>query len=295
MPTKETEIINYSYSTISVLCRVDKGWEDNYMKTRWMHLTAGLTMFVLCISVCTTTANATLFLEEHFDNEDPPGWTMFGYENMTSLVTTEGSFSVVDGRLTALGDDINIARHDSDMTVGSWCWDMFVPDEDDGWFYVYLMSNGTRPFPAFASTFVCVGAWILENDFLAWQGTGTDADLLSNIYMDSIQGLHRIKVNRTSDGYYEVYINRTLRGFFERNEVVSSTYFEVGCRNATGAWVDNIYVSDDLNFEPPPPTTTPTTTPTTPPPGDFPWILVAVVGGVAAGVIVLAIVCLRRR
>jgi N-acetylneuraminic acid mutarotase len=29
------------------------------MKRRWMHLIAGLTMFVLCISICTTTTNAT--------------------------------------------------------------------------------------------------------------------------------------------------------------------------------------------------------------------------------------------
>ena len=56
------------------------------MKTRWMHLIAGFTMFVLCISICTTTVNADLVWEDNFDDGNLDGWTIFGYENITSPV-----------------------------------------------------------------------------------------------------------------------------------------------------------------------------------------------------------------
>jgi len=241
-------------------------------------------MFALCISVCTTTSNVTVIWEENFDDLDD--WTIFAYENSTSLVTKEGNFSVADGTLKVLDDDFNVARRDSDVTVGSWLFDMYVVDDDEGWFYVVFMSNGTKPLD-FSQEFVAVGAWISGGQFLAWQKSGDGVAVHSEMYMDSLQGLHHVKVNRTSGGHFEVYLNGVLRGFFDDNSVTNSTYLEIEGGNAAGCYIDNIIVSDDPNY--------PIPTPTTPPPGDFPWILVAVGGGVAVAVIVLTIVVLRRR
>jgi hypothetical protein len=260
------------------------------MKTRWIQLIAVFAMVVLCISTCATTSNAAGNWNEDFEGE-MGDWTIFAYENRTTLVTTEGSFSVVDGRLTATGDDINRARHDSDLTVGSWCFDMFVPDTHNGCFYVDFMINDTRPFPEYPSTSVTIGASMLQNRFWIWQTNGYSWTILKTIYTDSIQGLYHIKVNRTDYGKFGVYLNDTREASFTNPTVNSSTYFVVDSWNATGAWVDNIYVSDDLNFESP----TLTPTPTNGGNGGIDWILIAVGGGVAVAVIVLAIVLLRRR
>jgi len=46
------------------------------MKTRWMHVIVGFTMFALCISVCTITTNATLDWSDDFDDGNYDGWTI---------------------------------------------------------------------------------------------------------------------------------------------------------------------------------------------------------------------------
>ena len=115
------------------------------MKTRWMHVIAGLTMFVLCISVCTTTTNAAEVWSDDFHDPNLPGWTFFGHENDTSHVEIGGNFSAASGMLTVLDDDFNVARQNSSTNVGTWSFDMFVPDDDDGHGFIGVdfMSNGS--------------------------------------------------------------------------------------------------------------------------------------------------------
>ena len=110
------------------------------MKTRWIQLIAGLAMFVLCISTCTTTTNAAVFWSEDFES-GLGDWTIFAYENSSTQVTKEGNFSDTGGVMTVLDDDINVARHDSTVNVGTWSFDIFVQDEGDGYFYVEFMSD----------------------------------------------------------------------------------------------------------------------------------------------------------
>ena len=264
------------------------------MKTRWIHLTAGLTMFVLCISVCTTKSNAAIVWQDNFDDGIPDGWTFFGYEGVFDPDKIEGNFSVADGTLKVLDNDINLARHDSTVTVGTWSFDMFVPDDGYGSIYVEFMSNGSSILGN-GSEFVAVGAWLQEHKFVVWEITeisGIDTwDVLSHIHVEPLQGWHHIDVTRTNEGHFKVYFNGTVPTLatpssnFTNNDVTSSTYLQFWCNNATGAAIDNLIVRDDII----------TPTPSTPIIDDTPWILIAVGGGVAVGVIVLAIVCLRRR
>ncbi|MFW9839077.1 MAG: hypothetical protein ACFFE7_16295, partial [Candidatus Thorarchaeota archaeon] len=106
--------------------------EGNWMKTRLIQLIAGITMVVLCISVCTTNANAAVIWQDNFDDGNLDGWTIFGYPSMTDPTKTEGNFSASDFMLKVLDDDINCARNDSTVTEGTWSFDMFVPN---GLFY----------------------------------------------------------------------------------------------------------------------------------------------------------------
>ena len=246
------------------------------MKAKSIQLIAGLALFVLCTSVCTTTSNAAVVWSDDFETE-LDGWTILGYESPTSTATIEGNFSAADGTLKVVDDDINVARHDSTVNSGTWSFDMLVQDDGEGYFYLMLMSDGAIPTATGPSTFVCVGAYITNGKFVVWQHVGS-GNAVRDINVDPIQGWHHIEVNRTSGGRYLVSVNGTLKADFRSNDVRTSTYVEVWGGNATGCAVDNIVVDNEtLSGE------------------GLPWELIVIGGGVAVVAIVLAVVFLRRR
>ena len=263
------------------------------MKIGRIRVLAGFAMLILCISVCTNTSNAAEVWSDNFDDENLDGWTIFAYTNGTSLVTKAGNFSAAGGVMTVLDDDINVARYNSTTNVGTWSFDMYVPDDGEGSIDVMFMSNGTRPFPAYSSMTVAVEAWLDMDRFDLWELRG---NLQGNLFAQytppgGLEGWHHFDVSRTSGGRFLLYLNGTLISDTVNNDVTSSTYLEVVCWNASGAAIDNIVVDDEPLL---PPTTTPSTTPT-PTAIPLPWDLIAIVSGVAVVVIVLAIVCLKRR
>jgi len=248
------------------------------MKTRSIQLIAGLAMFVLCISVCTTTTNAAVVWSDDFET-GLDGWTIFGYESRTSTVTIEGNFSDTGGVMTVLDEDINVARHDSTVNGGTWSFDMLVQDDGEGYIYLLFMSDGAIPAPAGPSTFVVVGASINKGKFIVWQAVESSHSV-RDINVDTLQGWHHIEINRTSTGRLLVSLNGTLKADFVSNEVTSSTYLEVWGGNATGCAVDNIVVDDAEPIITIPPPISP-----------FAWLAV---GGTAIAIVV-AVVFLRRR
>ncbi|MGY5879493.1 MAG: hypothetical protein RTV31_04535 [Candidatus Thorarchaeota archaeon] len=255
------------------------------MKIKWIYTLAGLVIFLLCIPFFTNNASATEVWSDDFET-DLGDWTILGY-NSTDLSSIAGNFSIADGMLTSLDDDINIARHDSTVSVGTWSFDMFVPDDDDGTgsIDVMFMSNGSRPYPQYASLTISFEAWYNENRFDLWEIRGlNDAALLDYFVPSGIEGWWNVIITRTSGGEFSIYLNETLRMSVVNNDVTSSTYLEFFCANATGAAIDNLVVDDEV-WEP---TTTPTPTP-------LPWDLIAIGGGVAVVVIVLLILIIKRR
>lgn len=208
---------------------------------------------------------------------------------MESPVMIEGNFSATSGMLTALDDDLNVARHDSNVTVGTWSFDMFVPDDDYGFIRVEFMSNGASLEAHGNMSWVAVSAWFYGTEplFYLLYGLGSSKALLK-IIDRTLQGWHHIVVSRNSDSRFLVYFNGTLEANVTSTSVTSSTYLQVLCNNVTGAAIDNLVVE-----EPIPTSTTPTPTTTT---DGYPtWILIAVGGGVAIAVIALVIVFFRRR
>lgn len=257
------------------------------MKRRWMHLIAGLTMCVLCISIYTTTVNADLVWEDNFDDLDD--WTIFGYENDTSPVEIGGNFSAASGMLEVLDDDFNVARHESTTNVGTWSFDMFVPDDvpDDGFFYVDFMSNGSYSTEFGNVSVLCVGAAFgaSYDKFYFMEGLGSSWHVLRSYRPDVLQGWHHIDVSRNSTGGFLVSFNGTLEWDFIFGIINSSTYLSVVSQNIPGAAIDNLVVDDDPNK-------TITQTTTNGNGGPIPIWVYLVVGG---AVVVLVLVVLFKR
>ncbi len=99
---------------------------------------------------------------------------------------------------------------------------------------------------------------------------------LANYDVDNIYGWWHINITRDFEGNFEVYINDTLGITYTDTTHTSSDLFTFTAE--AGISLDNIVVVPYP--QPPPP---------------LPWELIAIGGGVAVGVIVLAIVFLRRR
>jgi hypothetical protein len=267
------------------------------MKARWIQLIAVLAMFVLCISVCTNNAHADEVWRDDFEGplED---WTIFAYPSHTDVVKIEGNFSTADGTLKVLDDDINTARHNSTVNIGTWSFDMFVPDDDEGFLRVEFMSNGASLDILGNMSWVAVSAWLDEagRGFYVLYGFGSGRTVHQHITDIPLQGWHHIDVSRNSSGYFKVYFNETLKANFTNPSVTSSTYLQVVCDDVSGGAIDNLVVDDEPIPDPEPTTpTTPTPTPS-PTPTPIDPVVFVLIGGIGVGVvIILAIVLLRRR
>ncbi|TFG30929.1 hypothetical protein EU528_07410 [Candidatus Thorarchaeota archaeon] len=246
-----------------------------------MNLIAILIAIILCLSVFPTTVDAAEVWSDNFDDENLDGWTTFGFENITNGLPIDGNFSAEGGQLTALDDDINFARHDSTTSVGTWSFDMFVPDKLSADVGMVFMSNGSRPLE-YETLSITIHAYTGENHFTIWELRGDDMVVFESPYIPTtgVLGWHHIDITRTDVGRFQVFVNDTIVWDFVSNDVTSSTYLELAAFNAAGAMFDNIVVSDTIDVT----TTTTTTTTTTAAP--IPLELIAI----GAGVVILVLV-----
>jgi hypothetical protein len=230
------------------------------MKDRKLQTIAGTVALVLLLSVLLPTSAAAVVWSDNFTDEVLDGWTIFGYENATYGNLIDGNFTAVGGMLTSLDDDFNWARHNSTTNVGTWNYDMYVPDVAGAVIGVSFMSNGSRPFPRYETRSISVDAMHDQSQFTFWQIRGDEAMGLDMPHPmpEGIVGWHHINITRTSGGHFYISINDTLAWDFVSNDVTTSTYLEAWALNGTGAMFDNFVVTDTPII----PTTTTTTTTT---------------------------------
>jgi hypothetical protein len=254
-------------------------------------------------------SRSTVEWSDNFDDEVLDGWTFFGYRDdgtgNWSVRVEEDHFSAEGGVLTVLDDDVNVARYNSTTSVGTWSFDMYIPDDDTGSIDVVFMSDGGRPGydnpggtgTVFSGNWVALEAYVEVGSFIFWYAEEGDASAFT--YWDiEYHGWHYFNISRTSDGIFRLWHNGTLRALPVSNDVTSSDFLEVWCWNATGWAVDNIVVTDDpvTTITTPPPTTTtppPTTNTTTTPPVD--WLPIGIVGVSAVVIVVVLVIFLKRR
>ena len=261
------------------------------VKIRWMHILGGFAAIVICMSFMLNTAQAAPVWSENFDNMDD--WTTFAFLDWVTGPIVEGNFSVDEGVLRVLDNDVNYARHDSTVEVGTWSFDLFVPDTPHGYVGVSFMSNGSRPIELDSRWIAIESATEGMDRFNLWWQRGPNNWVGDVCYTPtgSILGWHHIDITRTSGGLINVFFNGSFEYSTTTNDVTHSTYLECYAVNATGAMFDNIEVNDEVL----PITETPTPTPT---PSPVPWDLILLGGGIAVvaiGIVLVVILFVRRR
>jgi len=265
------------------------------MKIRWIQLIAGLTMFVLCISVCTATANATVIWSDDFNVGNYDEWRICDNEALELLYPDYGfngsQWSATNGYLQLDQEGYGRITYPSTVAYGTWSFD-FKANET-------LLRLGFRSEVVFISN----SASLTSDDFVSDAiGCALCFDVLSyeepyNFFLTlgkryfenkttlddygpvSSAGWHHFDVTRNTTGWISVYYNDSptpiLEG--ENTDLDTSELFSLWFKDR--AMIDNIVVNNEV----------------IPPQPPLPWTLIFIGGGVAVAVIVLAIVFLRRR
>ena len=269
------------------------------MKIRRMNLFKGFTVFVLCISICTSTTNATVIWEDDFDDGNYDEWTVC----QNSIINPPSNWSASDYYLQIEQEVSGTISHPSNVAYGKWSFDFkanetqITPGIGESRYLVFsfvFISNDINNLTEVVDSedwscygFKCRAYYTSEgNEFRLslgkWHGgVQTTIDTYDDYMLTA--GWHRFDVTRTTDGLFSVYDNGSLVMQGVDTEIDTSELLVVSLRD----WhmIDNIVVDDEVI-----PTPTPTSNP--PPP---PWGLIAIGGGGAVAVIVLVIVILRRR
>ncbi|MHA2313190.1 MAG: hypothetical protein ACXADC_09085 [Candidatus Thorarchaeota archaeon] len=271
------------------------------MRKRLMHLIAGFTMFVLCISLCTATSSATMeeAWEDDFDDGNIDGWSVQGFNTSTFPWTPmPGNITAEDHTMRVYSEWWSEAWRTSNVAYGSWAFDVHCVDTPNERSYIAFVSGSpvlvpedidTMPFEYGIIT--VVGQYDSYSSAFVLYQRPSDSPLLEPLGhydVEEVSGWWHINITRDFDGNFEVYFNDTLGITVTNTTHTTSDLFTFTAE--AGYALDNIVV---VPYHQTSTTPTPTSPTTTPPP--LPWDLIAIGGGVAAVVIVLAIVCLRRR
>jgi hypothetical protein len=255
------------------------------MKTRWMNLIAGFTMFVLCISVCITTTNATVIWEDNFDDGDYDGWTICS----PSWGNPPSNWSAANYNLQLEQEEEGTISHPSNVAYGTWSFD-FKANGTQVTFgrgvSIALISNdinnGTEV--AYAVDWSCLGFKALGKSggvefslsLIKWHG-GLRTTIDTSDDTLPVADWHHIDVTRNTAGWFSVYHNGSPTPIMEGEdtELDTSELFVVSL--ADWLLIDNVVVSDEI------------------PTPSLSWVLIVIGGGVAVVVIMVAIALLRRR
>jgi len=259
------------------------------MKTRWTSLTVGFVMFLLYISVCTTTTNATVVWTDDFDDGNYNGWTMCS----PSWGNPPSNWSAANYYLQIEQEGWGSISHPSNVAYGTWSFDFKANGTEvalgEGVSIAFVSNDvhNATEVPT-GDDWSCYGFKALGTDagfrlyLLKWHG-GDRTDIDYNQTLLPVEGWHHIEISRTQDGLFGLYHNGSLVIQGVDTELTTSELIVVSLSD--GFMIDNIVVDDEV-----PTTTTPTSTP---PPIDP--VLFGLIGGTGVGVVILLAIVYRRR
>jgi hypothetical protein len=173
----------------------------------------------------------------------------------------EGNFSLEGGVLRATGPEWNDAGHNSSVAYGTWSFDVDIQDPENEWhFYVaFSMKHFSerdleeeRLSPGYA-----VGFYIPDtgqHEIRLVRGSHNlipHALWLGTYYSDNIVGWHNIIVTHEPSGYFYVYLDGSLILRGKNSDYTTSERFLFA--SPAGPAIDNITVSDTLDYDAAPP------------------------------------------
>ncbi|MHA2204450.1 MAG: hypothetical protein ACXABC_01215 [Candidatus Thorarchaeota archaeon] len=248
---------------------------------------------MLSTGLCPLQVYAATVWTDDFDDGDYDRWVITGINGSSPSPTfIDGNFTIENGRLKAEGPEWNHAYHDSFVASGTWSFDILAVDSELKRFYVMfitLQGDLDEGYPNGYSFMVATNSYG-PTQFTAFallrQDTGYDnAPLCEYETSVGVAGGYHIDITRNLDGEFNIWINGTHRITGKDTSYTISEGFRF--HTPAGSSIDNVAVSDSVDFEAP--TTSDTPTEPTPLPVDLITILILGVG-IVATIVIIAIV-----
>ena len=189
---------------------------------------------------------------DNFDDGNYLGWEIFGMNSSaTPPKEIPGEYTAQDGFLEALGPEWNHARTPSNITQGTWSFDILAADSPNHHFYVYFMIKDAKEIgvpPDGYGIMVVTKEWVggrpgfllmkyLDGEFIPIKGYMTE---------DDVSGWCHIDVTRVSSGLMQVYLNGALIISASDLSFNESEYFHVNLQS--GQAIDNIEIHEDIQM-----------------------------------------------
>ena len=256
------------------------------MKTKWIQLIAGAAMFALCISLCPTTANATVVWSDDFnDGTYAPEWTVC--DNLTSSGFHNGDYGWNGSTWTATNNYLErptedftewgIISHPSDIAYGTWSFDVNASGT------IFLISNSFYDMDDLYedgnSYFLFFELDTYEEEFTIYLAKRFDdaRTILDSQSQIPIADWHHIDVTRNMTGCFIVYLDGSQIMQVVDTDIDTSEMFWLWFY--LGDMIDNIVVDDEVMRRD----------------GDVTCIIIIVGVGIAVVVIALVVVFAKRR
>lgn len=258
------------------------------MKTRLIQLIAGITMFVLCMSVCTTTTDATEVWSDDFNDGNYDGWTVC--DNST---LHEGDYGWSGSTWSAanyylqLEDDWGIISHPSNVAYGRWSFDFKTNGTQMGNIAfisnnIYELNNTLRLYEDGQYYFINIDVDAYEELFtITLNKRFDDAKTILDYYFGvPVAGWHHFDVYRNTTGCFTVFHNSSQIMQVVDTDINTSEMFWLWWSK----WqtLDNVVVDDDWNI-------------TINGGGDGNLTTVLIIAGVGIAVVVMVLVVFVKR
>jgi len=276
------------------------------MKAKLLKCIGLLIGLVFVFSMLPQSAAAVMWEDNFNDGTFEPEWTITAEYN--------NEWGITDYTLATDGTSPEaICRiwHESNVTVGTWSFDMLVPANGDGIPKVLFLANGTDPPGAFEDDYQGYGieVWVDAGDIYLYKQDGDwdqGQQLLATAEIEvEFNSWAHYDITRNSTGGFNVYVDADP-SVDEPHISYVHTEFSYSERFVLdvhwgNAMFDNFTVIDTvlgpIISTPTTTTTSTTTTTTTPtiPSGDMTTMLIIAGGGVVGIAIIAGVIFMRRR
>ncbi|MFW9926240.1 MAG: hypothetical protein ACFFDM_05670 [Candidatus Thorarchaeota archaeon] len=263
------------------------------MYKRRVEILAFLTLICFVLPLL-SSGQQTIFIvsqgggwSDNFNDANIDGWTVQGWDEDFSALP--GNFTADDFTMRAYDDNTSQACHTSNVSYGTWSFDLHCVSVPNNHFYVAFIAgpamtpgvNDTIPYEYGLAP--VIGQFAdLDHAFVFYkraQGSPF-VDIIYVYDVSEVSGWYHIEISRDLDGNFVIAFNGTTRITAVDTEYTTSSVFSFYTK--AGPAIDNIVVE--------PFSTTPTTTDGEP--LDLTLILI-IGGGIAVVVVVLIVVKMR--
>ena len=197
---------------------------------------------------------------DNFDDEDISDWQLFTVNGSVSPITLHpGSSTAEGGVLRHMGLEWSYAGHNSSIAFGTWVFDLDIQDPYDGYHFYILFSSEVfdDDWIQFASigTANGVGFYLQdtgEHSVLLFTRTHDGGSVALDNYIDNnLIGWKTLIITRELSGQFYVYMDDDLILKGKNLDMTTSERFYFLSHG--GPAIDNITVSDTIDYDAAPP------------------------------------------